>query len=166
MIQRPLKSVAVILLGLICCSPAVFSAQSQLIYGAMIYVASAPGDDLGSYLTAELAKHKLPVLITPERRNANYVLAGFVQNEGIPVSSADASGKQKPKTIWQGKLVLADAQTRTVAWSAEFHGPCPPCDADPDNAEHFLAGKFVKRFQHDLFTKRSLSDRIDDFSAP
>ncbi len=165
MIQRHLQFIAIALLGLICCSSAAFSAaQSQLVYGAMIYVASAPGDNLGSYLTAELAKHKLPVLVTPERRNANYVLAGFVQYEGISEAAIDAG--KKPKPIWQGKLVLADSQTRNIVWSAEYRGPCPPCDAQPSAAEHFLAAKFVKRFQHDLFNRTSISDRIDDFIAP
>jgi hypothetical protein len=130
----------------------------------MVYVASSPDYPIGGLLGAEIQKRKLPIIISPDRENASYVLAGYARSMGLPAIAV--SGTQKSRAVWEAEVVLVDAQTRAIAWSAEFRGPCPPCDASPSKAEQVFAAKFVKRLQHDLFEHKSVSDRIDDVLAP
>jgi hypothetical protein len=146
------------------CPPSIRCGQSQLLYGAMVYIVSSPDYPLGGFLGAEINKRKLPIIISPDRQSANYLLAVYARPAGTPALAISGSGKAK--TVWEAKAVLADAQTREIAWSAEFRGPCPPCDVSPSKAERMLAAKFAKRLQQDLFERESLSDRIDDVIAP
>ncbi len=146
------------------CPLSIWCGQSQLLYGAMVYIASSPDYALGALLETEIHKRKLPVIISPDRQNANYVLAAYVRSLGLPAVAV--VGTQKSRTVWEAKVVLADAQTKSIAWSAEFRGPCPPCDASPSKAGQVFAAKFAKRLQQDLFERESISDRIDDVLAP
>ena len=144
--------------GLIWCGP------SSVLYGAVVYIAPSPEQEIGGYLEAEIQKRKLPIILSPDRFNANYVLAAYARDLGLPAVAV--SGAAKGKSLWDAKIVLANMQTREIAWSASFHGPCPPCDGSPSRAERFFAVKFAKRFQKELFEHESLSDRIDDVLAP
>jgi hypothetical protein len=163
---RRLTCLIIPVLVLIFSSPALmFCAQSQLLYGAMVYVVSTPDSDLGGLLASEIAKRKLPVIVSAERSNANYILAAFARNIGTPATPV-FTRSQNMKPVWEAKVVLADARTHGITWAAEFRGPCPPCDASPSRAETIFAQKFAKRFQKDLFERRSISDRIDDILAP
>jgi hypothetical protein len=142
------------------------SGQSQLLYGAMVYIASGPGDTMSGFLASAIAKRKIPLIVSPDRQNANYILAGYAEPKSPDNNTGTVRSQSAPKTVWEGKLVLADAATRAIVWSAEFHGPCPPCDSSPAGATRVLAEKFIRRFQKDLFARESISDRIDDFIAP
>ncbi|MFZ0595175.1 MAG: hypothetical protein WAM39_32230 [Bryobacteraceae bacterium] len=146
------------------CPPSIWCGQSQLLYGAMVYIASSPDYPLGALLETEIHKRKLPVIISPDRQNANYVLAAYARTVGLPAVAV--TGTQKSRTVWEARAVLADAQTRAIAWSADFRGPCPPCDASPSKAWQVFAAKFAKRLEQDLFERKSISDRIDDVLAP
>jgi hypothetical protein len=161
---RSLRWITTSLLLILICPPSIRCGQSQLLYGAMVYIASPPDYPLAGMLEAEIHKRKLPLIISPDRQNANYVLAAYARTAGAPALPIAGSGKAK--TIWEAKAVLADAQTRNVAWSAEFLGPCAACDASPSKAGQVFAAKFAKRLQHDLFEGESTSDRIDDVLAP
>jgi len=132
----------------------------------MVYIASAPGDAIGGFLASAIAKRKIPVTISPDRQNANYILAGYVESKPGEAGTPTVHTQAAPKPVWEGKLVLADAGTHAIVWTADFHGPCPACDAAPSGATKVLAERFIKRFQKDLFTRESISDRIDDFIAP
>jgi len=149
---RPISAVVLLLL---CSVVPAFTEQpsrSRLLYGALVFVASSQGSNMGAQLTSEMAKHKVPVAISTERPYADYILAGYAE--------------PKSGGIWQAQAVLADAHTRAIAWTAEFAGQCKPCEAAPEKAEQIMAARFVKKLKHDLFSGESLSERIDDFLAP
>lgn len=164
MTLRRLRWIIAPLLLILSCPPSIRCGPSQLLYGAMVYIASSPDYPLGGFLGAEINKRKLPIIISPDRQNANFVLAVYARTVGTP--ALPIAGNGKAKTVWEAKAVLADAQTRSIAWSAEFKGPCPPCDVSPAKAAQALAAKFAKRLQQDLFQHESISDRIDDVLAP
>jgi hypothetical protein len=153
MTLRRFNSVAAILLGLVCSAGPALTGESELLYGAVVFIASPAGSNMGGLLASQIAKNKVPLTISSERPYASYILAAFAEPKN--------SGK-----IWQAKAVLADAQTHAVAWTAEFTGPCQPCEAAPEKAEQIMAARFVKKLKHDLFSRESISDRIDDFLAP
>jgi hypothetical protein len=150
---------------LLCPAPAR-SGQSRLLYGAMVYMASAPGDPMSGFLAASIAKRKIPVIVSPDRQNANYILAGYAESKPAESSFGNLPSQPAANALWQGKLVLADSAAHAIVWSTEFHGRCPPCDAVPGNASRVIAEKFIRRLQKDLFARESISDRIDDFIAP
>jgi hypothetical protein len=155
--NRRFYSVIAILAGLACSATAA-QPGSGLLYGAVVFVVSPSGSNMGAFLASELAKQKVPVTVSSEKPSANYILAGFVE--------PDSEQFSRSSVIWKGIAVLADARTHAIAWNAEFKGPCPPCDAAPERGEQFMAARFVKRLKHDLFLRKSLSEHIDDFLAP
>ena len=135
-----------------------------MLYGATIYIASSSENPLGGFLEAELQKRKLPVILSPNRYNAGYVLAAYARQAGDPAQPISGSGKSRG--MWEARIVLMNVQTNGIAWSDSFKGPCGPCDASPAQAERFFAAKFAKKLRKDLFPHESLSDRIDDILAP
>jgi hypothetical protein len=167
MTLRRFNSIAAILLGLVCSAGAALPGESELLYGAVVFIASPAGSNMGALLASQIAKNKVPVTISSERPYATYILAAFARPKSGSISAIPVAGRKgRGGTIWDSRAVLADAQTHSIAWSAEFHGPCPPCDATPEKAEQIMAARFVKRLKHDLFSRESISDRIDDFLAP
>jgi len=130
----------------------------------MIYIASSSENPLGGFLEAELQKRKLPVIVSPNRFNASYVLAAYAREAGEPAQPISGSGKSHG--IWEARIVLMNVQTNGIAWSDSFKGRCDPCEASPAQAERFFAARFAKKLQKDLFSRESLSDRIDDILAP
>jgi hypothetical protein len=155
MTLRRFNSIAAILLSLACAAGSARSEQpgrSRLLYGAVVFISSPSGSNMGALLASQIARYKVPLTISSERPYASYILAAFVE--------------PKTGTGWEAKAVLADAQTHAVAWTAEFSGPCRPCDAAPGKAEQIMAARFVKRLKKDLFSRESISDHIDDFLAP
>jgi hypothetical protein len=130
----------------------------------MIYIASSSESALGGYLEAELQKRKLPVILSPDRFNANYVLAAYARESGTPALPVSGSGKGHG--VWEARILLMNLQTHGIAWSDSFSGPCGPCEASPAQADRFFAARFAKKLQKDLFSHESLSDRIDDILAP
>jgi hypothetical protein len=130
----------------------------------MIYIASSSESALGGFLEAELQKRKLPVILSPDRFNANYVLAAYAREAGP--QAQPISGSSKAHGLWEAKIVLMNLQTNGIAWSDSFKGRCGPCDASPAKADRFFAARFAKKLQKDLFAHESLSDRIDDILAP
>lgn len=158
------RSFLSLLLLSLACPLWVWCGPSSVLYGAVIYIAPSPNQQIGGYLEAEIQKRKLPVILSPNRYNSNYVLAAYAREGGSP--AAAVLGSVKAKSVWDAKIVLANVQTGSIAWSASFHGFCPPCDASPGQADRFFAARFAKKFQKDLFAHESLSDRIDDLLAP
>ncbi len=155
MTLRRFSSTLAVLLVLMCAVEPVLprqQGQSRVLYGALVFIASPPGSNMGALLASQMARYKVPVTVSSERPYANYILAAFVE--------------PKNGTTWHAKAVLADAHTHAIAWTAEFNGPCPPCETAPEKAEQIMAARFVKRLKHDLFSRESLSGRIDDFLAP
>lgn len=138
--------------------------SSSVLYGAMIYIASSPENPLGGYLEAELQKRKLPVILSPDRFNANYVLAAYARETGD--AAQPVSGPGKSHGIWEAKIVLMNLQTNGIAWSDSFKGRCSACDVSPAKAGRFFAARFAKKLQKDLFARESLSGRIDNILAP
>jgi hypothetical protein len=148
---RPISAVVLLMCSVLPALPEQPS-RSQLLYGALVFVASSQGSNMGAQLTSQMAKHKVPVTISTERPYANYILAAYAEpNNG---------------GTWHAQAVLADAHTHAVAWTAEFTGACRACDAAPEKAEQIMAARFVKKLKHDLFSRESLSERIDDLLAP
>jgi hypothetical protein len=135
-----------------------------VLYGAMIYIASSSENPLGGFLEAELQKRKLPIILSPDRFNANYVLAAYARQAGDPAQPVSGTGKSHG--IWEARIVLMNLQTQGIAWSDSFKGPCGSCDASPARAERFFAARFAKKLQKDLFSRESFSDRIDGILAP
>jgi hypothetical protein len=167
MTLRRFNSIAAILLGLVCSVGSALPGDSELLYGAVVFIASPAGSNMGGLLASQIAKNKVPLTISSERPYASYILAAFAEPTTGPMPAAPVAGRtDHGGTIWNSEAVLADAQTHAIAWSAEFHGPCQPCDAAPGKAEQIMAARFVKRLKHDLFSRESVSDRIDDFLAP
>ena len=155
MTLRRCSLILAVLLVLICAARPALPQQpgkSHLLYGALVFIVSPPGSNMGAFLASQMARYKVPLTISSERPYANYILAAFVE--------------RKNGTSWHAKAVLADAYTHAIAWTAEFNDPCPPCEAAPEKAEQLMAARFVKRLKHDLFSRESLSGRIDDFLAP
>jgi hypothetical protein len=135
----------------------------------MIFIAASPGDGLSGHLAAAIAKRRLPIIVSQNRQESTYILAAYAQSKPGPprppkrfTSSAQAGNP----LFWDGKAVLADAQTHAIVWSAEFHGPCPSCDTSSGGSTRPIAERFIKRFQRDLFARESISDRSDDIIAP
>jgi hypothetical protein len=143
----------------------VWSGESRLLYGASVYIASQPGDPMAGFLAAAIEKRKLPIILAPTRQDSSYIVAAFA--EAGP-SQATLAGVPNPavQAVWNGKIVLADAASHAIVWSADFHGPCRGCDSSPSNAGRILADRFIRRMQKDLFARKSLSARVDDFLAP
>lgn len=164
--NRSFHSLVALVAGLVCLAMPARSGQSGLLYGAVVFIASPSGSNMGAFLANQIAKHKIPVTISSEKPYASYILAAFVEPQSMPAPVARTVGQSHRAIIWKGKAVLADAQTRAIAWNAEFNGPCPPCDAAPERAEQIMATRFVKRLKRDRFSHESLSDHIDDFLAP
>lgn len=149
------RSISAVVLLLMCSVVPALPEQpsrSQLLYGALVFVASSQGSNMGAQLASQMAKHKVPVTISTERPYANYILAGYAE--------------PKDGGTWHAQAVLADAHTHAIAWTAEFTGTCRACEAGPEKAEQIMADRFVKKLKHDLFSRESLSERIDDFLAP
>ena len=121
---------------------------------------------MGALLASQIARYKVPVTISSERPYANYILAVIAESKAQPAPITRIPGRSGGGSIWEGKAVLADAQTHAITWTAEFHGPCPQCDSAPEKAEQIMAARFVKRMKRDLFSRESISDRIDDFLTP
>src|SRR6185312_5730573 len=153
-----------LLLLLTCSGIGWCGGGSSVLYGAMIYIASSSENPLGGFLEAELQKRKLPVIVSPNRFNASYVLAAYAREAGEPAQPISGSGKSHG--IWEARIVLMNVQTNGIAWSDSFKGRCDPCEASPAQAERFFAARFAKKLQKDLFSRESLSDRIDDILAP
>ena len=152
---RRFRSIAAVVLILMCSALPALPEQpgrSRLLYGAVVFVASSQASNMSALLTSEIAKHKVPVTISTERPYANYILAAYAE--------------PKNGTTWHAQAVLADAHTHAIAWTAEFTGECKSCDATPEKAEQMMAARFVKKLKRDLFSRESLSERIDDFLAP
>jgi hypothetical protein len=166
----PLNLSAAVLVALTCLArPALpgTPGESRLLYGSVVFITSSPGSNMGALLASQIARYKVPVTVTSERPYANYILAAYAEpNTGTaPASTISAHAVNRGAT-WSAKAVLADASTHAIAWTAEFDGPCHPCDAAPDQVEQIMATRFIKQLKHDLFSRQSFSERIDDFLAP
>jgi hypothetical protein len=143
--------------ALLACALPALAGQSSLFYGTMVRVSSSPDSNLSDALAAQIMRRRLPIVITPDAGNASYLLAGSAEVTPSPAIAPP---------IWEARAVLADIHTHAVTWTAEFRGPCLPCDASPAEAARILAGKLIKRMAKDLLPHKSFSDRIDDFIAP
>jgi hypothetical protein len=135
-------------------------AQSELLYGASVYVAHP--EDLGGFLTAEIEKRKLHVVLSPDPALANYILAGGVES-AAPATEVRSSHSGSTATC-RSTLVLVDRRNRSVVWTTDAEVTCP--GGSPDRARRLAAEKLIRQFQKDLFVKRSLTDRVDAILAP
>lgn len=141
-------------------------AKSQLLYGAIVFIASPAGSNMGAMLSNQIAKYKIPLTVSSERPYASYILAAFLRPAAGEAQPLPATARTRSGSVWQAKAVLADARTHAIAWTAELNGPCAACDVSPERAEQIMAARFVKKLKHDLFSKESISERVDDFLAP
>jgi hypothetical protein len=158
-----IRSITTILFLSLTAPALIWAAKASLLYGAQIYIAPSHDQQMSGFLTSAIEKRKLPVILSPTPLNANFILAAYARDTGMPLA---VQGTHTPKPVWEAKIVLADAQTHAIVWSASYHGFCGECDASPVRANHLFAEKFAHRFEHEMFTGKSISDRIDDILAP
>jgi hypothetical protein len=155
-----MASTRVVLVCVISTMSFPLQAQSELLYGAAVYVAHP--EDLGGFLTAEIEKRKLHVVLSPDPALANYILAGRVESTA-PAAEVRSSHSGSSATC-RSTLVLFDRQNRSVVWTADAEVTCP--GGSPERGRQLAAEKLIRLFQKDLFVKRSLSDRVDAILAP
>src|SRR4051794_29646738 len=104
MTLRRFRPIAAVLLGLMfVAGPALPEqpGQSRLLYGAVIFIASSPGSNMGAFLASQMAKHKVPVTVSSERPYANYILAAFVEPQRGAAPATVAGRPVRGGTTWE-----------------------------------------------------------------
>ena len=91
--MRNLRLITTLLLLMTALPGSIWCGQSQVLYGAMVYVVSSSEHPIGGFLEAEIQKRKLPIILSPNRANANYVLAAYAREAGLPAMPVSGFGQ-------------------------------------------------------------------------
>ena len=139
-------TIAVIVLALI---SAVGSFASTIPSGSKLFVDTMDGN-MSAYVTAEIIKQHLPVVVVTNREQADYILTGQAEgssqqrdshnyNNGSLLGAA-LGGHSNSKTKFDGALLLISIDG-TVIWASDAG----------DRKVKDVAGRIVKQLKHDQF---------------
>ena len=141
------RLLALVLLSLGSCLARDVAAHPDILRGTTVYIEPIPGN-IDGLLALEIVKLGLPLVLTRNRGNADYILAS--------VSSFSAGAAQD----FDGAIAMIDVQTRRVVWIGDAGG------SKRQKGSRKLAARLIQKMRKDLFGSPSLSDRIDDLLHP
>lgn len=147
MILATFRLSALVLLSLSTCLARDVAAHPDIMRGTSVYIQPIAGN-MDGLLALEIVKLGLPLVLTRNRNNADYIIGS--------VSSFSPGTTQN----FDGAIAMIDAQTRRVVWIGDAGG------SKRQKAPRKSAARLIQKMRKDLFGSPSLSDRIDDFLHP
>ncbi len=116
--------------------------------GSKIFVAPMNGD-LHPFISAEIIKKKLPVVITTEEKDADFVLAGASIKADDKWYNTVFGGKDKN----EGSISLFSVKDKTLVWAGEAGDRSMWWGAWKRGGQRKVADRLVNRMKKDLFDR-------------
>jgi hypothetical protein len=134
-------------------SSAPFSAQLQrLPPGTKIFI--TPMDkNLDGFITAEIQKQKVPIVVVLKQEEAQYVLTGFSQITGTHWAEQVAASVFGGKDKYEAECKLVTADGSKLMWSGEAGDRSILFGALRVGGQRKVAERLVDQMKHDLFGK-------------
>ena len=116
--------------------------------GSAIYVAPMTGD-LAGFISAEIIKQKLPLVVVMTEVDASYILAGASLQGDNKWFNSIWGGKDKH----EGNVQLFDAKKKVLIWAGEAGDRSLFATAYKRGGLRKVADRIVKQMKNDVFKK-------------
>jgi len=121
-------------------------SEKHSLAGAKIFIAPMQGD-LHPFITAEIVKKKLPVVVVTEKENAEYILAGtFIKGDGKWYHTAFGVTDKN-----EGSVQLINVKDKTLVWAGGAGDRSPFLGGWSRGGQSKVADRIVNKMRKALF---------------
>ena len=119
---------------------------TKVIPGSRLFVASMQGN-LDGFISAEIVKRKLPVIVTTEENTADYVLTGTSIKADDKWYHTVFGGKDKN----EGNVALIRVKDKTLVWAGEAGDRSMWWGAWSRGGQRKVADRIISKLKKDMF---------------
>ncbi|MGH9768191.1 MAG: hypothetical protein ACREAB_12205 [Blastocatellia bacterium] len=143
-----MKSMTLVIALLLAASTAAFAQSGKVQYGAKIFIAPMEGE-LHGYIAAEILKRELPVKLTTEESEAEFILAGSSHSGDNKWYHTIYGGRDSR----EGNLQLISIKDKALVWAGEAGDRSFWWGNLKRGGQRKVADRLVGRMKKDLFEK-------------
>jgi hypothetical protein len=125
-------------------------SQKPSLAGKKIFIAPMRGD-LHPFITAEIVRKKLPVVVVTEKKKADYILAGsFIKGDDKWYHTAFGVTEKN-----EGNVQLLNVKDKTLVWAGGAGDRSLFLGGWSRGGQRKVADRIVNKMKKDLFTQRN-----------